>query len=129
MPQVAIGKRIPTTPNPFPPFRLVGDRCAVAGCTTSSPRLSGAHFRRDAVRSLCPLFLGGTVPRSCVLEHHPNRSELPRTPSRRSSQNLPSTALCNGIGPRTDRLPCADLPGVAAASSSLPSVGVAEPAQ
>ena len=39
------------------------------------------------------------------------------------------TALCNGIGPRTDCLPCAVLAGVTAPFSSLPSVDAAEAVQ
>ena len=40
---------------PISPLCLVGDRSAVAGCTTGSPRPPGAHVGEGVVPSLCPL--------------------------------------------------------------------------
>jgi len=68
---------MPTTPSPFLPLRLIGDRRAVQPVAPLAHRTPmGAHLRRSAVRSLCPL-LGGTVPRWCLLADHPNGVSLP----------------------------------------------------
>ena len=59
-----------------------------------------------------PVGISRGVPRGALAKRLPYRY-------RRLVDLAPPTALCNGIGPRTDRLPCAALADVAVPFSSF----------
>ena len=81
---------------PSSPHDPVGDLSAVQPVAPLTHRAPiGAHLRRGAVRTLCPL-LGGTVPRSCVMAHRPNGVTWPLlvvASMWRTSQNAVNTTF------------------------------------